>query len=277
MNFWEAILFGIVQGITEFLPISSTAHIVITGYFLGQTYPGLSLEIFLHLASVLAVLCYFQRDLRGLIAGFFRYLVRRSATDRTSFLFGIYIIVATAITGVLGILLKDQLGDAMKQPPFVAAMLALTGCVLILTERFIKYGNRTQDDMTARDAIVVGLGQTVAVLPGISRAGSTLIAALLSGLERKTAVRFSFLLSVPVILGSSVLALDDLRDGMFGRIGWGPLAVSFVTTFFFSLIGIVWLIEFLKRRKLIWFAAYLFALALFIVLYFPSEMAFDIE
>ncbi len=277
MTYWEAILFGIVQGITEFLPISSTAHIVITGYFLGQTYPGLSFEIFLHLASVLAVLLYFQRDLRLMIAGFFRYLISRAAEDRASFFFGIYILVATVITGVLGILLKGQLGDAMKQPPFVAAMLTLTGIFLVLLERFKRYGSRTEAAMTMRDAVVVGLGQTVAVLPGISRAGSTLIAALFSGLSRETAVRYSFLLSVPVILGSSVLALDDLRDGMFGRIGWGPLLVSFAATFVFSLIGIVWLIEFLKRRKLIWFAAYLFALALFIVIYFPSEMVIDVE
>ncbi len=277
MTYWEAILYGIVQGITEFLPISSTAHIVITGYFLGQTYPGLSFEIFLHLASVLAVLLYFQKDLRRLIAGFLRYMITRAAEDRASFFFGIYIIVATAITGVLGILLKDQIGDAMKQPPFIAAMLALTGAFLIFMERFTRYGSRTEGTMTMRDAVVVGLWQTVAVLPGISRSGSTLIAALLSGLSRETAVRYSFLLSVPVILGSSVLALGDLRDGMFGRIGWGPLMVSFVATFLFSLIGIVWLIEFLKRKKLVWFAAYLFALALFVVLYFPSDMVIDIE
>ena len=277
MSYWEAILFGIVQGITEFLPISSTAHIVITGYFLGRTYPGLSFEIFLHLASVLAVLLYFQRDLRGLIAGFFRYVFRREANDRGSFFFGIYILVATAITGVLGILLTERIGDAMKQPPFVAAMLALTGVFVVFTERVKRYGNRTESAMTMRDAVVVGLVQTVAVLPGVSRAGSTLIAALLSGLSRETAVRYSFLLAVPVILGSSVLALGDLQDGLFARIGWGPLLAGFLSTFVFSLIGIVWLIEFLKRRKLIWFAAYLFALALFLLLYFPSEMVIDVE
>ncbi len=277
MSYWEAILFGIVQGITEFLPISSTAHIVVTGYLLGQTYPGLGFEIFLHLASVLAVLIYFRNDLQRLIAGFLRYLVRRGPEDRTEFFFGLYIVVATVITGVLGILMQGQIGDAMKQPPFVAAMLALTGAFLVFLERFSRYGDRREKDMTFRDSVIVGLGQTVAVLPGVSRSGATLIAALLSGLSRETAVRYSFLLSVPVIMGSSVLALGDLQDGMFGRIGWGPLMLSFAVTFVCSLIGIVWLIEFLKRKKLVWFAAYLFALALFVFFYFPSEMVIDIE
>ncbi len=115
------------------------------------------------------------------------------------------------------------------------------------------------------------------MLPGVSRSGATLIAALLSGLSRDTAVRYSFLLAVPIILGSSVLGVGDLRDGTFASIGWGPLAVSFLAAFVCSLAGIVWLIAFLKQKKLVWFAAYLFALALFVFMYFPSEMVIDVE
>ncbi len=266
MTYPEAILFGIVQGISEFLPISSTAHIIITELLLGYDFPGLSFEIFLHLASILAVAVYFRRDLAVIISGFFAYRTDRSAENLVSFRFGIYIIVATIITGVLGVALKNVVADVMKSPAFMAGALALTGVFLVIIERFHRYGSRTEKEMTLRDAIIVGLGQSIAILPGVSRSGSTLIVALFAGLSRDTAVRYSFILAIPVILGSSVLAIGDIGGGFFAGLGWGPLAVSFITTFVFSWLGIAWLIDFLKKGRLVYFAVYLFILA--ITLYF---------
>lgn len=277
MSFWEAIIFGIVQGITEFLPISSTAHIVITSYVLGFQFPGLAFEIFLHQASVLAVLFYFRRDILILIRGCIRFLVKRSSEDRVHWMFGIYIVVATVITGVLGYTLQKSMGDALKSPPVVAAALVATGSFLIFIERFRTYGTTDENGMRLHHSLLVGLGQTVAVLPGISRSGSTLIAALWTGLNRETAVRYSFLLAIPVILGSSVLAIPHFQDGLVGTAGLWPLILAFAVTFVFSLMGIIWLIEFLKRSKLIYFALYCFLLGGFVFFYFDADMVFDAE
>lgn len=273
MSIVEAIIFGIVQGITEFLPISSTAHIIITQNILGTPFPGLTFEIFLHLASILAVIIYFRKDLLQVIVGFFSYFKTRSEQNRVHFFFAIYIVVATIITGGLGILLKDFVGDVMKTAPFIAGALIVTGLGLVFIERVHQYGIRTVKDMTFLDAIIVGLGQTIAILPGISRSGSTLIAALLIGLDRDTAVRYSFLLVIPVILGSTVLAVGDVSKDVFAAIGTPALIVSFVTTFIFSWLGIIWLIDFLKRSKLIYFAVYCFVAAVFVYLFIePSTV-----
>ncbi|WP_100372571.1 undecaprenyl-diphosphate phosphatase [Bacillus sp. FJAT-45037] len=278
MSLIEAIIFGIVQGITEFLPISSTAHIVITQMLLGYSFPGFGFEIFLHLASILAVIIYFRKDLVEVITGFFSYFGNRSKENRVQFLFALYIVVATGITGVLGFLLEGSVGTFLKTPPFIAIALTVTGLFLIIIERFFKLGNRTEKDMTFLDSIIVGLGQTLAVIPGISRSGATLITALFAGLNKETAVRYSFLLSIPVILGSTMLAIGDFTDGsLVAETGVLALVVSFIATFIFSWIGIVWLIEFLKKSKLIYFAIYCFAAAIFIFFYFDASFVIDVE
>lgn len=260
----EALLFGLVQGLTEFLPVSSTAHIVITELVLGYHFPGLAFEIFLHQASVLAVLVFFRRELWQIISGFFSYLRLRDEKDRGPFFFAIYIVVATIITGVLGLALKNLVLEVMKTPPFLAATLVVTGSFLVFIERFREYGQRTAEDMNISDALIIGLAQTVAVLPGISRSGATVVAGLWRGLGRETAVRYSFLLAIPVILGSSILAVDELSFAMGAALGPAALAVSFLSTLFFSWVGIVWLINALKKGRLLYFAIYCYLVALLV-------------
>lgn len=277
MSIIEAIIFGIVQGITEFLPISSTAHIVITQMLFDYKFPGLSFEIFLHIASILAVTIYFRRDLIEIITGFFKYFVNKSKENRTQFFFAIYIVIATGITGVLGMLLEDFIGEGLKTPTVIAISLTVTGIFLIIIERFVTHGNRKEGEMTFLDSIIVGLGQTIAVFPGISRSGATLITSLFIGLNRDTAVRYSFLLAIPVILGSSVLAIDDFAGGeIMTDIGLLPLIVAFIVTFIFSWIGIVWLIDFLKKSKLIYFALYCFAMAIFVYFYLSPDTIMEV-
>ena len=267
MLYIEAIIFGIVQGITEFIPISSTAHIIIMELLLGYQFPGLAFEIILHIASVFAVGLYFRRELVNVISGFISYFQRPSKENRVHFLFGMYILVATIITGSLGLIIKRMVIDSMKTPVFMGGALMVTGVFLIIIERFRKYGDRTEKNMTLLDAIIVGLGQTIAVLPGISRSGSTLVAALWAGLSRETAVRFSFILVIPVILGSSVLAWGDVSAAIVAEIGLGPLIVSFIASFIFSLVGIAWLIDFLRRGRLLYFALYCFTVATLLFVY----------
>lgn len=270
MSYLEGVIFGIVQGITEFIPISSTAHIIMVELLLGYQFPGLAFEIYLHLASALAVIVFFRRELLGVITGFLAYVRRRDPENRVMFYYGLYIIVATAITGVLGLSLKALVVNYMKTPYFMAGALMLTGLGLIVIERFHKYGNRREGEMTWRDAVVVGLGQTLAVLPGVSRSGATLLAALGSGLERETAVRYSFILVIPAILGSTVLALGEFRAGLWWELGSGPLLVAFLCSLIFSWLGLLWLLDFLRKSRLLYFALYLFAVALLLALRAPA-------
>ncbi|OEH86611.1 undecaprenyl-diphosphatase UppP [Desulfuribacillus stibiiarsenatis] len=257
MNWIEAVILGIVQGITEFLPISSSAHLVIAQDMFGLSVPGLAFEVFLHIGSLLAVMIYFRKDIIRLLSEFFQFIRTRDCRYQASFMFSIYIIIATFLTGVLGIILEKQMGDALKSMTTVSVSLFMTGAFLVLIERVIKYGNRKEGNMNFYDAFWVGLAQTVAIIPGISRSGSTLVAALWCGLEKETAVRFSFLLSIPVTLGSIVLMLPDMSSENFNA-GLFELTAAFVASFVFAIIGIKWLIAFLQRSKLIYFAYYCF-------------------
>lgn len=266
MNLFQAFVFGLVQGLTEFLPVSSTAHVVIAGKIMGVSFPGLGLEIFLHLASLLAVCLYFRKELGQVILGFLTYLVTKNPSSRSSYYFGLYILVATAITAAAGLWLESLLAGTMKSMLFISAALGLTGFFLILVERLKTYGNRMPEDMKLTDSVAVGLAQTLAVLPGISRSGATLVCALWIGLSRETAVRYSFLLSIPIIAGSSVLMLLEAGRSPEFLPPALPLISAFAASFVFSWIGIVWLIDFLKKSRLIYFAVYCFTAAIFIQL-----------
>lgn len=273
MSIIEAIIFGIVQGITEFLPISSTAHIIITEHLLGYKFPGLVFEITLHLASVLAVILFFRKEIWDIVRGFFAYFHTKSDENRVHFRFAIYLIIATFITGILGLLLQNWIEDEMKGAVAIAISLFITGLCLVIIEVFTKEGKRNEQQMTWKDSVIVGLVQSLAVFPGISRSGSTLIASLWIGLNRTTAVRFSFLLSIPVILGSSVLAIKDLQSGagVFTMIGFWPTIIAFVSTFICSILSIIWLIRLLERSKLIYFAVYCFIVAVLVFLFLDTS------
>lgn len=266
LSLLEAFILGMVQGITEFLPISSTAHLVIVQRLFNLDIPGLAFEVFLHLASLLAVMIFYWRDLVKLIKEFFLYIVRRQPDHRTSFFFSIYILIATAITGVLGVIIEKKFNTDIKSMTVIAIALAVTGIALVLIEKVVAYGNRKDSEMTWLDAVIIGLGQTLAVLPGISRSGSTLVVALWRGLDKEVAVRYTFLLSIPVILGSGLLMVPNLATTGLD-ISIPSLLVSFVVSFVFALLGIKWLIEFLNRSKLIYFAYYCFGLSALVLIF----------
>ncbi|WZY01214.1 undecaprenyl-diphosphatase UppP [Bacillus sp. FSL W7-1360] len=271
MNLLEAIILGLVQGITEFLPISSSAHLIIVQSMFDMSFDGFSFEILLHLASVLAVMLYYRQDLFNIIRGFFAYFTNRSSENRTMFYFALYLITATAITGIAGILFKDYISATLKTPTFIAISLAVTGIFLILIERVVRHGHRTERELTMRDGVFIGLAQCLALIPGLSRSGTTLIAGVFAGLSKETAVRFSFLLSIPVILGSSVLAIQDLRsDALLAQTGLLELSAAFVITFIASWLGIVFFISLIQRSKLVYFALYCFVIATLVFLFRDS-------
>lgn len=256
MNWVEALILGIVQGITEFLPISSTAHLVLVEKLLGITleHQDLSFELFLHLASLLAVLIYFRKDLTTLISDFVRYAYKRTPKAQNNFRFVILMIMTTFITMIVGKGIEFFIGKRLLDIATIGASLIVTGLFLILIEHGKTPGIRTEREMTMKDAVFIGFGQSLAVIPGISRSGSTLIVALWCGLDKQLAVRYSFLLSIPIILGISLIKLPDLvSSGVSLGI---ELIIALHASFIFAIIGIRWLISMVQQAKLTYFAFY---------------------
>lgn len=256
MDLLKALILGIVQGATEFLPVSSSAHLVLVPWWFGWDLPPLVFDIVLHLGTLLAVLVYFWRDWLTLARAGLRMLLTRSTQDPDARLL-LLIIAGTIPAAVIGYLFEDQFESAFSDPAGVAAQLWITALLLVFCERYHS-SDRTLDTLTTGDAILVGLAQAAAIVPGISRSGSTIATGMARGYARPAAARFSFLLSAPIIFGAgSKQGLDVLTgDLIIGHDMISPMIVGFVSSAVVGFICIWGLLRMLQRRRLYGFAAY---------------------
>jgi undecaprenyl-diphosphatase len=257
----EAVILGIVQGLTEPLPVSSSAHLVIIPALIpGFHQPSVFFDVVLHLGTLVAVVFFLGREIAGLIASLLPEVwrtgilpepeeVERAANRRLVLL----IVVATFLTGAIGILFKDRIERLFESVETTAAMLLVTGILLFLSDR-VKKAERQKGEMNLTDGIVIGLIQAVALIPGISRSGSTITFGIFRGLERETAARFSFLLSIPAIAGAAVLKRADMAQipaGDLIALGAGFLSAAVTGVFALKLLFAV-----LNRTGLCIFAYY---------------------
>ncbi len=253
MNVLQAIVLGVLQGATEFLPISSSAHLVLIPYLLGWSDPGLALDTALHLGTLAAVLFYFRRDVWALLRAAWESVRTRSLADPQARLaWGIVLGTIPAALG--GFLLENTFESLFGMPRWVAGFLLVTAGLLVLAE-VVGRKERTLDVITWRDAFLIGLAQLLAVTPGISRSGATIAAALLLGYRRDQAARFSFLLAIPIILGSGGYQLLKLALGAAS----GALLPTLAGMAIAALVGyaaIFGLMRFLRQRTLWPFAIY---------------------
>jgi undecaprenyl-diphosphatase len=250
VSFFEAILLGILQGATEFLPVSSSGHLVLAQHLLGDfEQPGVLFDVLLHLGTMIAVALYFWRDLAGLISSLWR---RDETAVQQRFMVGL-LIAGSVPTAVIGLLFKDFFIGLFERPVIVCVMLLVTGSLLWLAERL---GNREQsrNEMTFVDAIIVGTVQGCAIIPGISRSGSTIAALLMRGVDGETAARFSFLLALPAVLGAALLSLKDLDAAAGGSVA--PYFAGTLAALLIGLLCIHLLMGVIRRRRLHWFALY---------------------
>lgn len=256
MSLLQAVVLGAVQGLTEFVPISSSGHLVLVPEALGWPEPGLAFDVFLHTASLVALFAYFAGDLIDLTRG----VVSR---DRDSIrLFGL-LVVGTIPAVVAAVAFEDFFEDAFGEPSAAAVLLLVTATVLVVAElalrrhesRSARTGGslRGIDDLTYRDAGVVGVAQALAILPGISRSGATIGAGLGLKIARDDSARFSFLLAIPALIGASIVQVPELGSSEIGPgAAFGGFAASLVTSY----AAIAGLIRYLKSRTLYPFAAY---------------------
>ncbi len=257
MDAFQAIILGIIQGLTEFLPVSSSGHIELGSFLLGtNTSENLLFSIIVHGATALSTVIIFWKDIVTLL----KDLLKFRWNDSTRFIF--YIILSMIPVGVAGLLWEDKIetlfgGDVV----FVAIMLLVTGTLLLIT-----YFTPDRDGViNAPKAFIIGLAQAIAILPGISRSGSTITTALYLGVEKSRATRFSFLMVLPPILGATLLKVKDFMEADVSAattLSTGPLVAGFLAAFISGLLACRLMITIVRRGKLIYFAYYCYAIAL---------------
>lgn len=254
MSWIQALLLGLLQGATEFLPVSSSGHLVLVPWLLGWPAPGLAFDTLVHWGTAVAVVGYFWRDWLELLKGAWEAVRSRSLNDPRARL-ALWIVVATVPGALAGWLLEDFFEGMFARPAAAAGFLLVTASILTLVESWSRR-EKELPQMTWLDALLVGLAQAAAILPGISRSGSTIAAGMARGQKRQHAARFSFLLSTPVILGAGLLQLTNLAEvgGLTGQLPM--LVVGFLAALLAGLACIHFLLRYLQRRPLYPFAIY---------------------
>lgn len=261
----QAIILGIVQGLTEFLPVSSSAHLVLVPQLINVNYANpsqaVAFDTLLHLGTLLAVIAYFWKDIihiiKGLISsildifrGKFITGLKEDPSKRLTWL----LVIGTIPAAVAGVLLNDQFEALFNNYAAVGFFLLITGVLLWISERMKGGGDKKIKNMTFKNALVIGIFQAFAIAPGISRSGSTIAAGLLSGLERELAARYSFLLAIPVIAGAALVQVKDIGTGL--EANTAALVAGFLAALIVGFLSIKLLLKLIKERSLMIFAYY---------------------
>jgi undecaprenyl-diphosphatase len=260
VGWFEAVVLGMVQGLTEFLPISSSAHLRIVGEAFGWSDPGAAFTAITQIGTEAAVLLYFRRDIARIITAWFGSLAGRRKDDPDARM-GWLIIIGSIPIVILGLLFKDQIETTLRDLRIVATALIVFSLILYWADR-VGAKWRELPDLTVRHGIVYGLAQAMALIPGVSRSGGTITAGLFLGYSRSAAARYSFLLAIPAVLGSGLYeAYGALRGDVAGQqVAWGPTILATVLAFGVGLVVIAWLLRYLARGSFTPFVVYRIAL-----------------
>ena len=264
MSWAQVIVLSIVQGLTEFLPVSSSGHLrIVSELFWGQD-AGASFTAVVQLGTEAAVLVFFARDIWRILTGWFRGLRDRGARG-LDYRMGWMVVAGTIPVGLIGFLGKDIIRENLRNLWITATVLVLFSFVFILAER---QGRKTRgfDELTMKDAVVMGLWQCLSLIPGVSRSGGTISGGLFLNLDREVATRFSFLLAIPAVLASGLFSLPDAFDPQAGQAASGlQLLVGSGIGFVVGYISIAWLLKFVSNHSFAWFAAYRIPLGLLVM------------
>lgn len=268
MTILHAIILGIIQGLTEFLPISSSAHLVIAPYLFGWVFPEDQIFVFdvlVQMGTLVAVIVFFWKDLIYITVGFFKGIISKKPFETNEARMGWFIILASIPGGLAGVLIKPYVEAAFNSPVAVGVLLIGTA-ILLLAGELIGKRERSLTSITWLDALLIGIGQAVSIFPGISRSGSTISVGLMRGLRRQDAARFSFLMSIPIMLAAGLYSMLDLKD-VAGLTTFLPvILVGVVVAAIVGYLSIRWLLNFLNSRSLSAFATYCAALGALVLI-----------
>lgn len=264
MSWVQVIVLSVVQGLTEFLPVSSSGHLRIVSQLFWGEDAGASFTAVIQLGTELAVLVFFAKDIWRILTAWFAGLADKSKRN-FDYRMGWMVIAGTIPVGIAGVLLKDLIRENFRNLWITATVLILFSLVFILAER---RGKKTRgfEDLTMKDAVVMGLWQCLALIPGVSRSGGTISGGLFRNLDREVATRFSFLLAIPAVLASGLFSLPDAFDPQAGQAASGlQLLVGSGIGFVVGYISIAWLLKFVSNHSFAWFAAYRIPLGLLVM------------
>lgn len=262
MSFLEAIILGIIQGLTEFLPVSSSGHLELVKAIQGQDLTGESsmmMTVVLHFATALSTVVVFRKDITEIIKGLFQFKIN------DEFMFSLKIVLSMIPAAIVGVMFDDILETFFNgQILLVGCMLIITGLLLFLADR----SKNTNKEVSVTNAIIIGVAQAIAILPGISRSGATIGTSVLLGVDRSKAARFSFLMVVPLIFGKIAkdMTSEEFRGMISGKIdvgiSFGTISVGFIAAFMTGIIACTWMITLVKKSKLSYFSYYCFIVGL---------------
>jgi undecaprenyl-diphosphatase len=267
MTLWQSILLGIIQGLTEFLPISSSAHLVIVPYLFGWKFPAdeaFMFDVLVQVATLIAVLVFFFQDLLAILRAFSYGLLHKEPFRNPQARLGWYLILATIPAGVIGLFFKDSVERVFNNPIAAAAFLFLNAMILTIAERAGKR-IRSMENLSWKDALWVGCAQVFAIFPGISRSGATISGGILRDLERPSATRFAMLMSIPIMLSAGLLTGLDLLKNPHLTSLLKIFIPGFLTSAITGYLSIRWLLRYLTRHPLYIFSIYCTIIALIIL------------
>ncbi|MEU6625459.1 undecaprenyl-diphosphate phosphatase [Streptomyces litmocidini] len=274
MSWFESFILGLVQGLTEFLPISSSAHLRLTAAFAGWHDPGAAFTAITQIGTETAVLIYFRKDIARIVSAWFRSLTNKAMRSDHDAQMGWLVIVGSIPIGVLGVTLKDQIEGPFRDLRITATTLIVMGVVLGIADRLAardEIGGRhramrerkTLRDLGVKDGLIYGVCQAMALIPGVSRSGATISGGLFMGYTREAAARYSFLLAIPAVLASGVFELKDASES--GHVSWGPTIFATVIAFAVGYAVIAWFMKFITTKSFMPFVIYRIALGILLI------------
>ncbi|MEU2179523.1 undecaprenyl-diphosphate phosphatase [Streptomyces thermolilacinus] len=270
MNWFESLILGLVQGLTEFLPISSSAHLRLTAAFAGWHDPGAAFTAITQIGTETAVLIYFRKDIARIVTAWFRSLTDKSMRSDHDARMGWLVIVGSIPIGVLGVTLKDHIEGPFRDLRLIATTLVVLGVVLGVADRLAaraQEGGRhraaperkTLRDLGVKDGLIFGMCQAMALIPGVSRSGATISGGLFMNYTREAAARYSFLLAIPAVLASGLFELKAVGEG---HVAWGPTVFATVVAFGVGYAVIAWFMKFISTKSFMPFVIYRIVLGL---------------
>ncbi|MFI7440690.1 undecaprenyl-diphosphate phosphatase [Nonomuraea indica] len=264
IGWFEAVVLGLLQGLTEFLPISSSAHIRVVSAFFGWQDPGAAFTAVIQLGTETAVLIYFRREIWEIVSIWTRALWTPALRSHHAARMGWYVIAGTIPIGVLGLVLKTQIETVFRDLRLVGTTLIVFAVILWFADRTARNKLTLEKHLSLPHAVVYGFAQSLALIPGVSRSGGTITAGLLLDYRREDAARYSFLLAIPAVLASGFLELAEIGEGQAPA--WGPTILATVISFFVGYAAVAWFLRYISSHRFTGFVIYRIALGLFVIL-----------
>ncbi len=274
MDWWNAIVLGMIEGITEFLPVSSTGHLTIAEKLMGYNVQDPAMTAFtaiIQIGAIVAVIVFFRKDIWQILSAWFRGIFNKGARKDPNYRYGWAIIVGSLPIVAIGYLLKDHIGETIRSLWVVAFALIGWSVVMWLADKYGK-GAKKEKDTTWKDTLVIGLAQCLALIPGVSRSGATISAGLLKGFDRVTVTKLSFFLGIPALVAAGVLESITQYKSISTGIGWGPTILATVVAFVTSYIVIAWLLKFVANHNFSLFIWYRIGLGLLLIILLSSNV-----